>query len=890
MPEMLSISPAFKTCDKCIVFSANNSFVACTSVMIQSIIENSRPEHLYDIIIIYTSINQLNQSILCSMCDGYDNISIRCFNIDRYIKDTHFYTQNRASLSKEAYYRLFIPWLLDDSYHLSLYMDGDMVVERDLVDIFSIDLNDCLIAGVRDYWGICNCYIPGENKKSERMEIGLPNFDDYIISATLIFNLDLFRKKYQLNDIYKYISQRNWLQHDQDIINVMCKDSIVFLSPTWGFMSDYGNNHYLPQYLLDELSTVGDHPDVIHFGGGRKPWKFPYKDFDLIFWKYARHSPYFSFLLNGVLSNEYKNDIAYRIAPENICTYVSENGVERYCGGVSLGNVRSGHTRYRVITISNGILHLEGMAAFFCVGEDAGIKVWFRINNELLPASSQMPENGTRKDREGITYRGESFTFDYDLRNIPENGIKIGIECELNGIYFEKSNLGFEKFSPLNRKYRHSYYFSENWSVTTDLHCLFVRGENEKSREQLEKELRQELKSTGKKAAQKAVLARSMADHLKRIFKKPVWLISDRLMRADDNGEAFFRYVCENHKKEISPFFIISRNSPDYERLRKIGPVVEPYSHKHKLLQLIAAYSVSSQTDELYRNPFGRFSPAYSDMLNQVKFVFLQHGIISNDLSGWLCRRRQNMTGFITSTPREYQSVLTGNYGYTEKELWLTGLPRFDYLQDTSEKCITVMPTWRRFLAVGQDKETGIWKLKNDFRDSAYVAFYRNLLQNPVLRRRAKELGYRIQFKIHPSFLTHEKDFGFDSEVIIADSSIPYREIYSKSRLIVSDYSSSIYDFIYLRKPIIYCQFDLDEMISGGHMWESEGFDYESQGFGDVTYTLEDTIRCIIEYMENDCRLKDIYRARIDQEFKFSDRKNCERIYKKMIQAVFDED
>ena len=39
----------------------------------------------------------------------------------------------------------------------------------------------------------------------------------------------------------------------------------------------------------------------------------------------------------------------------------------------------------------------------------------------------------------------------------------------------------------------------------------------------------------------------------------------------------------------------------------------------------------------------------------------------------------------------------------------------------------------------------------------------------------------------------------------------------------------------------------------------------------------------IIEYMENDCRLKDKYRERIDNFFAFNDKNNCQRVYEEIL-------
>ena len=147
-----------------------------------------------------------------------------------------------------------------------------------------------------------------------------------------------------------------------------------------------------------------------------------------------------------------------------------------------------------------------------------------------------------------------------------------------------------------------------------------------------------------------------------------------------------------------------------------------------------------------------------------------------------------------------------------------------------------------------------------------------------------KQYGYTLKFKIHPSFATHEDKFGFDDPEIWWGEAAGYKDIYKKSSLIITDYSSSINDFIYLYKPIMYCQFDFDDFYGGTHITQRGDFDYESEGFGEVSKDVASTVDNIISYMKDDCRLKDTYKKRIDDFFAYHDRNNCERIFNKICE------
>ena len=135
----------------------------------------------------------------------------------------------------------------------------------------------------------------------------------------------------------------------------------------------------------------------------------------------------------------------------------------------------------------------------------------------------------------------------------------------------------------------------------------------------------------------------------------------------------------------------------------------------------------------------------------------------------------------------------------------------------------------------------------------------------------------------HPTLQAHAEIFEPNENIVVSGLEISYREIYAKSSLIISDYSSAVFDFAYLRKPIVYFQFDSEEFFENGHVYTKGYFDYEKDGFGEVCYNLETLVDTIIEYMKNDCRLKDKYRERINDFFAYNDKSNCQRVYEEIL-------
>ena len=881
--EQNIVRPAFSDCDHCIVFCSDDNYTALTAVAIQSIVDQAKADEYYDILIFHGGISNENMGLYLQQWSDLPNISIRFVNISPFFEGLQLYTENRENFSREAYFRLVTPWVVSEDYKTALYLDGDMILRDDVSSIFHTELNNKLLAAVKDYWGICNCYIKEDPRRKYRLSIGLTDIDNYVISATLLFNLKLWRERFTAEQVVSLCSSRDWEQHDQDVVNILCKESIVYLSPTWGMMEDYGNNHYLPEYLLRELDECLN-PIIAHFGGRRKPYQDEYVKYDLDFWSYADKTPYMNNLLSRVKSDEYRNYVVYTINKNGIKQIKKNNTIETYYKEVYLGALNQAYQRIRVVRINNDTLHIEGAIGYFGSNEGKDVALELAANGTIVHPTCTYEEKALNSRLKGI-YFGISFVFDYALDKHTKKH-KVSLISKVNGKRSTLSGIEFHQFAELTGKFEKDYYTNDGWTIQV--------GENQKSLVIIknrafttvcnELHLLLEMIKTGSTPAKKAVLSRSVAHILSCFQSRPIWLISDRIDRADDNGEVFFKYLTNNHKKDVKAFFLLAKDSKDYERISRLGKVVVPYSWTHKILALMAEWSVSSQMDYIYRDPFRNYGEHYRNMLRKTRFVFMQHGVISNDMSRLLDKDMIELDGFVTSTNREYRSILEGDYHYTDKEVWLTGLPRFDRLVDKRDNIITIMPTWRAYLFTGQDHDTGIWSVVNDFDESEYVNFYRDLLNDDRLKEAVSSSGYSIHFMVHPTCRKYVGAFDVPDYIELVTDDTSYSEIYGRSSLIITDYSSSIYDFIYLKKPVVYCQFDAETFFSGSHLYDKGEFDYERDGFGEVTYTKERLIEVVEEYIKNGCTLHEPYKTRIEDAFSDREPTHCERLYNKILE------
>jgi len=268
--------------------------------------------------------------------------------------------------------------------------------------------------------------------------------------------------------------------------------------------------------------------------------------------------------------------------------------------------------------------------------------------------------------------------------------------------------------------------------------------------------------------------------------------------------------------------------------------------------------------DILFFHKFGKLFPDKS------KRIFLQHGIIKDDLA--FCHADQtNIDMFTCSAVPEFEFI-KDNFGYPDGVLVLSGMCRYDNLKKTEEptKKILFMPTWRSKLRTCT---------QSTFEQSDYFKEYNSFLNCRELADMLEEYDYELIF--YPHFEVHRFLDSFDSNnsrVKIADfKNNDVQELLINSDILVTDYSSVFFDFAYMRKPVVFFQYNEEEFRTGHY---KEGyFNYKRDGFGEIAKTKEAVINSLRALIENGLNPDELYLERMNSFFAFNDRENCRRNY-----------
>jgi len=363
---------------------------------------------------------------------------------------------------------------------------------------------------------------------------------------------------------------------------------------------------------------------------------------------------------------------------------------------------------------------------------------------------------------------------------------------------------------------------------------------------------------------------------------KQLWLISDRPMAAGDSGEVFFKYIQEHYADEIEAVFVLSKSSADYKRVRGIGKIIHQGGFKHRLLMLHAKKVISSHADIEVTNPYFRQRSRFADLLN-FQFVFLQHGIIRHDVSDWLNRFSSGIDLFIVSAEAEYQSLFDNPYYFRSGQVTLSGLPRFDMLVSEPKNKIILAPTYRKALLKSNTDRYGARRYDETFTSSEYFKFFSAFMNDVRVKEAMQVNGLTGELYIHPNFAAQAKDFKENELFKIAPYPHDYQLAFKEGSLLITDYSSVVFDFAYLKKPVIYTQFDRSFVFSSSVYKEADFYSDEKDGFGPVTYTYDDLVSETLALIDSGCVMKSEYQERVDTFFKWKDKNNCKRVYESVI-------
>ena len=178
----------------------DNNYVIPTIVAITSAILNKDTSSIYNFYLIVDNLSKENIAKIKQLEQKKVNINIINTDISKY-KNIFVHTH----VSKTACLKFDIPNLLN--LDKVLYLDGDIIVRKDLKDLYKKDISNYYLAAVRD--------MGGELGQHFNTTIGV---EKYFNSGILLLNLDKIRRENLSKQFIEIkLAHPDWVCMDQDV-------------------------------------------------------------------------------------------------------------------------------------------------------------------------------------------------------------------------------------------------------------------------------------------------------------------------------------------------------------------------------------------------------------------------------------------------------------------------------------------------------------------------------------------------------------------------------------------------------------------------------------------------------------------------------------------------
>jgi lipopolysaccharide biosynthesis glycosyltransferase len=281
-----------------IVFTVDENYIAHVATALASALINSDLDTVYTFYFIMdpnNPISELSQNKLSSMQN------IRKYKIEFVVFDeqkvdlSEINTKCKNSIkrfSKMIFYKPFIHEILDNISDV-LYLDGDLLVLRDLTSFKKLNMEDYILAGAQDLGNNSSYWM-------NRVNFMYNNdaFNYYVNVGVMYLNLENMRHFKITNKILNFANSSNYKGSDcpeQDLINNELQNFIKHIPSRWNYSLMRSSFSYI------NINNILHLPFILHYyATPEKPWKQTYNpnpknDMEMymsMYWNYRTLTPF----------------------------------------------------------------------------------------------------------------------------------------------------------------------------------------------------------------------------------------------------------------------------------------------------------------------------------------------------------------------------------------------------------------------------------------------------------------------------------------------------------------------------------------------------------------------------------------------------------------------
>lgn len=253
-----------------VVYGVDKRFAVGLAASISSAVHRLRDNHWLEIFVIDGGLGRSHRRRLARSFEG-------CRCVIRWITPPRQKVRRLkvgGQITAAAYYRLLIPELLSPEISKVIYLDADVIVRRDLTDLWAANTRPYPVLAVQDQ-GIK--YVSGPYGLTNYQSLGIPDDAKYFNSGVMVLDLDKWRSDHLTDCIVQYLKDHSEhiRFHDQDGLNAVLWNRWGALDPRWNQMPQLLQVQRVEDSPFDpvtHMQAIQD-PYITHFASADKPWR-----------------------------------------------------------------------------------------------------------------------------------------------------------------------------------------------------------------------------------------------------------------------------------------------------------------------------------------------------------------------------------------------------------------------------------------------------------------------------------------------------------------------------------------------------------------------------------------------------------------------------------------
>ena len=279
-----------------VVLAADSRFAMPLAVTVRSVLDSLAPPRKVAITILDGGLTLADKDRLSASWMSPNLASIEWRTVERSVLNA---LKVSGHVNEMTYFRMLVPEALPDAVKRVIYLDSDLLIRRDLSEIWDRDLDGSACLAAQDCaapyfdgaaalasFRQCAAYLVARRPVPNAQALGLEGSLPYFNGGVMLIDIDLWRRENVTRRLIECLRANH--EHirwwDQYALNVVLADRWKPLDPRWNQGSHlyrFPDSRRSPfdQETFDQLRSD---PYIVHFTSAVKPWheecRHPFRD------------------------------------------------------------------------------------------------------------------------------------------------------------------------------------------------------------------------------------------------------------------------------------------------------------------------------------------------------------------------------------------------------------------------------------------------------------------------------------------------------------------------------------------------------------------------------------------------------------------------------------